>query len=548
MQEVDELRRGRELYARRAWADAFDSLARAAEETQLAAVDLELLATSASMAGRLDVYVETLERIHRAYLDEGDALAAARAAIWLGMSLAVQGELGPAAGWFGRAERLIDREGRDCVERGYLLVPAGFQRNAAGDFDGSFDAAAEAAAIGERFGDVDLFAMAVHIQGVARVSQGRVAEGLRLLDEAMVAVTAGEVSPIFTGLVYCSVIACCEEAYEPRRAHEWTNALTRWCEEQPQLVSFTGRCLAHRAGIKQLHGAWAEALAEARTARERAEQAMNHMAAGQALYQEGELLRLQGEFAAAESAFRDASRYGREPQPGLALLRLAQGQTDAAAAAIRRALDETTRIRFRERRCCRPTPRSCSPSATSMPRATASSELAEIAADSEGAMLEAIAAHVRGAVELAAGRPASRTRRVSPGMRRVGRSSMRRIKPRASAWSSGSPVERSATRTQPASSSRRRAMRSRRSVLRPTSHAWSRIFDRRPAPNVTGSARASSKSCGWSPPARRTARSRQTLVVSEHTVARHVQNILTSSASPREPPPRRSLSSTTSSE
>src|SRR5204862_3549120 len=128
---------------------------------------------------------------------------------------------------------------------------------------------------------VGLFAIAVQLEGIARVGQGRVAEGLRLLDEAMVAVTAGEVSPIFTGVVYCGVIACCEEAFEPRRAHEWTNALTRWCDGQPQMVSFTGRCLAHRASIRQLHGDWPDAFEEARLARERAEKSMNRAATGQ---------------------------------------------------------------------------------------------------------------------------------------------------------------------------------------------------------------------------------------------------------------------------
>ena len=157
----------------------------------------------------------------------------------------------------------------------------------------------------------------------------------------MVAVTSGEVSPFFAGVVYCGVIASCEEAFEPRRAQEWTEALTRWCEAQPQLVSFTGRCLAHRAGIKQLHGAWSDALEEAVLARERCEQAMNRPATGQAYYQQAELHRLRGDYAAAEGAYRDASRYGREPQPGLALLRVAQGEAEAAAGALRRALAET---------------------------------------------------------------------------------------------------------------------------------------------------------------------------------------------------------------
>src|ERR1043166_7768146 len=143
------------------------------------------------MVARQDRFIETVERAHRAYLDGGENLPAARAAIWLGMHLSIQGEIGPAEGWFGRAHRLVEREGSDCVERGYLLLPEGFQRRMMGDFDGAFSVGGEAAGIGERFGDVDLFSVAVHLQGIARVGQGRVTEGLRLLDEAMVAVTGG---------------------------------------------------------------------------------------------------------------------------------------------------------------------------------------------------------------------------------------------------------------------------------------------------------------------------------------------------------------------
>jgi len=400
MDATGELEQGRESYARRAWLDAYTALSHADETAPLGAEDLELLATSASMVGRMDDYLSVLERAHEVYLDSGESLRAARCAFWIGMNLAIRGEVGPAGGWFGRGQRLVEREGRDCVEQGYLLVPLALQRQAMGDYEAAYSAAAEAAETGERFGDPDLFAVAVHFQGLIRITQGRVGEGLLLLDEAMVAVTAGEVSPIITGVVYCGVIACCEEAFDPRRAHEWTNALTRWCEGQPQMVAFTGRCLAHRAGIMQLHGAWRDALAEAHLARERCEQAMNRAATGQAFYQQGELHRLQGGFAAAEAAYRDANGCGREPQPGLALLRLAQGDVGAAAAAIRRALGETSEPLRR---------------ATLLPAyaeimlavddaeeaRNAWRELAEIAANSESAMLGAIAAHVRGAVDLA---------------------------------------------------------------------------------------------------------------------------------------------------
>jgi DNA-binding CsgD family transcriptional regulator len=337
---ADELRRGRESYASRAWLDAYTALSEADRLAPLEAADLDLLATSASLVGRMDEYLALLERAHLAHLEEGDNLAAARSAGWLGMTLAIAGEIGPASGWFGRAHRLVEREGRDCVERGWLLLPVVLQREAAGDFSGADQAAAEAIEIAERFGDADLVAIALHAQGIARISQGSLDDGLKLMDEAMAGVTADLVSPIVAGVVYCGVIAGCEEAFEPRRAQEWTNALARWCEGQPQLVSFTGRCLAHRAGLLQLHGEWRDALEEAKLARERCEEAMNRAATGQALYQQGELHRLQGDVDSAETAYRDGSGFGREPQPGLALLRLAQGDAEAAAGMSRRAVGE----------------------------------------------------------------------------------------------------------------------------------------------------------------------------------------------------------------
>jgi len=399
---ISELERGRQAYAGRAWLDAYTALSKADQTAPLGADDLELLAMSASMVGRMDELLRLLERAHDACVDAGAALRAARCAFWLGMNLALRGEAGSAGGWLGRAQRLVESTGQESVEQGYLLLPVALQHEMSGDFEAAYEAAREAVAIGERFSDADLFAVALHVQGLARISQARTAEGLRLLDEAMVAITAGNVSPIFTGIVYCGVILGCEEAFDPRRAHEWTNALARWCEEQPQMVAFSGRCLAHRAGIMQLHGEWRDALSEARLARERCEQAMNRAATGQALYQQGELHRLQGDFISAEAAYRDASRYGREPQPGLALLRLGQGDQDAAAAAIRRVAGETTQPMPRAKVLPAYVEIMLAVGAADEAR-NASRELAEIAAASDSAMLRAIAAHVEGAVALSAG-------------------------------------------------------------------------------------------------------------------------------------------------
>jgi DNA-binding CsgD family transcriptional regulator len=399
---IDELGRGRESYARRAWMDAYRSLSRADQASPLGAEDLELLATSAFMLGRDDDCLSSLERAHHAYLDAGEAMRAVRCAFWLVINLALGGEMSRATGWLGRAQRLVERDGGDCVERGYLLVPIMLRHEAAGDWEAAYAAAADAAEIGERFGDADLLALAIHEQGCALIQQERVEEGLGLLDEAMVAVIAGELSPIITGIVYCSVIMGCQEVYALRRAQEWTVALTRWCEEQPEMVAFSGRCLVHRAEIMELHGAWQEALEEARRAHQRCLQGKNHSAAAQAFYRQAEVHRLQGRFSAAEEAYRDASRCGCEPQPGLALLRLAQGNDDAAAAAIRRAVGETTEPLKRARLL---------PAYVEIMLAVgdvqeahnACRELEEISARYESGMLGAMSAHAEGAVDLAQG-------------------------------------------------------------------------------------------------------------------------------------------------
>jgi DNA-binding CsgD family transcriptional regulator len=398
---TDALERGRRAYARQAWREAWECLSLADRTTPLGAEDVELLGTSAYMLGRRDD-LESLERAHHLYLDAGETLRAARCAFWKGMALFIRGELSLATGWLGRAQRLVERERRDCVERGYLLLPLIFQHEAAGDNEAAATVAADAAEIGERFRDADLFALAVQSQGILLVRLGRVPEGLGLMDEAMVALTAGELSPIVNGMVYCGVILGCQEAYALRRAREWTAALTEWCEKQPDLVSFTGTCLVHRAEILQLQGAWRDALEEARRAATRCTQAMNKLAAAQAIHRQGEVHRLRGDFAAAEQAYKNASHAGREPQPGLALLRLAQGDAVAAVAAISRALGET--VDRSRRLALLPAYVEIMVSVGNLEQArVACDELEEASTGYESDMLGAMVAYARGACELARG-------------------------------------------------------------------------------------------------------------------------------------------------
>jgi DNA-binding CsgD family transcriptional regulator/tetratricopeptide (TPR) repeat protein len=396
-----QLERGRRSYEARAWMDAYETFSRADEAAPLDAEDLELLATSAYMLGRDDEWMALLERAHQLYVDAAEALPAVRCAFWVGTNLALRGEVGGATGWLGRAQRLLEREGRDCVEHGYLLLPVMFQHEATGDYATAAAVAAAAAEIGQRFGDMDLFALAVHGQGYMLIKHGQVKKGLGLLDEAMVAVTTGKLSPIPTGMVYCGVIAACQEVYEVRRAGEWTAALTRWWEQQPDVVAFTGRCLVHRAEIMQHNGAWGDALEEARRAGLRFVETMNPTA-GLAFYRQGELLRLQGDFGAAEKAYREASRRGWEPQPGLAQLRLAQGRADVAAAAIRRSAGEVSERLKRAGLLAAYVEIMLAVGDPEEAR-SACRELGEIAESYESAMLAAMAEQARGAVDLADG-------------------------------------------------------------------------------------------------------------------------------------------------
>jgi len=341
-----ELARGREAAGRLAWADAYTALSLADRSSPLAGEDLELLATAAYLLGRVEESLQALQRAQQIYAEGGDPRRAARCAFWIWFHLINQEELAQASGWLARANRLLEHEQQECPERGYMLIPVAFQHVVAGDYTGARRAAARAAAIGRRAADADLVAFALVLHGRAMVREGRVGEGLALLDEAMVAVVAGELSPPVAGTVYCSMIDACQEISEWRRAHEWTAALTAWCEKQPDMITFTGQCLVHRAEILQLHGAWPQAVEEAKRAGERLVQGADRRVSGAAFYQQAEVYRVLGDFTAADDAYRQASHWGLEPQPGLALLRLAQGRNDAAAAAIRRVLAETSE-RFR---------------------------------------------------------------------------------------------------------------------------------------------------------------------------------------------------------
>jgi tetratricopeptide (TPR) repeat protein len=337
----DLLQRGRACYDRREWNDAFEALSRADQSSPLDADDLHRLAWSAGLTARDDEMLATQERVYNALLEARREVAAARAAFWLGFRLLVRGEPARASGWLNRAQRLIELHAQDCVEQGYLLLPAGQRHLNAGECVEAHDCASRAAQIGERFAERDLIAFARNLQGRALLAHGRIDPGLALLDEAMVAAISGELSPVVTGIIYCSAIASCHRIFALDRVREWTAALSTFCDANPQLGLFTGHCLVHRAEVLEMSGSWPEAVDEARRAVQRCVRDIERDAAGRAHYQQAEIHRLRGEFELAETAYREASRCGFEPQPGLALLRLAEGDTTAAASASRRMIGAT---------------------------------------------------------------------------------------------------------------------------------------------------------------------------------------------------------------
>ncbi len=396
----EPLQEARDAISRHSWQEALDLLTAIDASGDLSAEDLERLAEAAFWTGRTDKCIEALERAYAGYTEVENRRGAASVAINLCFHHFAKLAPSVAAGWSGRAMRLLEAE-PDCPEHGHLARIHTNVRFSVGDLDGALDHATRTLEIGNRFGDSDLQAFGLFDQGNVLVAKGQVEEGMALLDEAMVAAVSGELGPFATGVIYCSMITTCERLADYRRAAEWTDAAQRWCGRQ-SIAGFPGLCRVQHAQIMRLRGAWAKAEEEAMRARDEL-QGFNLRATGEALYQIGEIRLRMGDLPAADDAFCRAHELGRDPQPGLALVRLAEGNVDAAATMIKRALADQSWDRLARARLL-PAQVEISLAAGELDTARLAVDEMEPIAEAYGTpALQAGAACARGALRLAEG-------------------------------------------------------------------------------------------------------------------------------------------------
>ena len=349
MQEAPEatpLERARAAAATGDWQDAYELLSEVDARTTLVGPDLALLAGAAYAAGHLDVTIEAWERVHRASVRAGDHLAAAGAAVRVAMHLLFDMALmAPVRAWLTRADRLLENHQEDTSVHAWLAVVRNYERLLSGDFENARHWARRAIEAGTGH---DPAAAAIGRVAEARslILQGDVTRGLALLNEAAAAAVAGELDPLWTGLVYCEVVCALQALGQYDLAEEWTTAMESWRHGQP-VGSLHGRCRVHRAEILRLRGCCADAETQILMACEELRPYLRREF-GWPLTELGRIRFRKGDLQGAEDAFLAAHEAGWDPQPGLALVHLARGDIARAAASIHEGLDRPSTIPSKE--------------------------------------------------------------------------------------------------------------------------------------------------------------------------------------------------------
>lgn len=396
-----QLGQAQELHAQSRWTEACDRFAAADRSEPLAADDLERYAEAAQILGRGDQAIQLLRRAFNARIAASEVDRAVTSAFWLFQALIVNAEFSRASGWAAQVRRSIPD-----VDHGWLLFTEAYFLVASAEYDQAAQLLARAADDGSRRGETDLVAFATTVWGRVLIKAGRLTEGLGRLDEAMVPVAERNTSPRATSMLYCSAIATCHEAREFGRAREWTHALGAWLDSLPRLGgAYFGNCRIYRAYLMCLRGSWQEALEEVAFVCDDLSGNYGQLVAGHAHYQLAEIYRLLGN-PEAEASYRQAAELGGPTQPGLSLLRLAQGEVDKAVLGIRRALAETpAQLDRLDLLTAAVTILLAAGDIDAARRATA--ELAGIAAVYTSAGVQAELAAARGAVALSEGDPAA---------------------------------------------------------------------------------------------------------------------------------------------
>lgn len=399
---VDLVEAAREALDRRAWPEAFDLLKEADRSQSLSAEELELLADAAMWSAELRANMAATERAFAAHLKAGNRRRAALLATTLAHHYKQLLQKSRAQGWLGQAERLLDQEQEETPEHGWLAVQKALFALDKGDLDSMLAFGGEAERLGQKFGDRNLEILGIQRQGMALVEKGRIDEGLALLDLASAAAAAGELAPYETLVVYCNTIGACRDRADYGRAFEWTDIANDWCVSFGATTGFPGLCRVNRAEVLRHHGAFEEAEQEARNAVEDLRN-LNPRITGEAFYEIGEVNFRVGRLKEAQEAFDQAHEFGRDPEPGLSLLRLAEGKVDAAARSVRLALADDSLLPLSRARLL-PAQVEIALAAGDVEQArVAKDELLVIASTHETDALVARAAWARGAVALADG-------------------------------------------------------------------------------------------------------------------------------------------------